>query len=556
MRIGFHRVDISAFEPGMTMMGWGQPTQQARGVEVPLYSRAMVVEDEAGHRAAYVVVELMAVTQGVWLEVTERLQRDHPALGLGPDQVALVATHTHSGPSGFSHHFWLNLSTPGFSGRVYDRIVQGVVDSIVGAARALQPASLTVQAGEVPREAGVAFNRSWFAYSRNQGVEPVPFERRDEAVDREFTLLTARSTTGEVLGLASWFGLHGTCIHKEQQELHPDHKGLAALALEADGAGVALMAQACCGDVSPNHRHDPARGHTVGPTDDDHANAGLAAEAQVEVVRELWRAPTRALDGSVAVVSSVVDFDRAMVDPAFSPDGAAHVTSPARLGLSMAEGTAEGPGPLYPLRALNRAASRGKALADRVRGLGRPARHDPKIPMLELSRGDRSRFGGVWPVRWLPRVDPIVGWIRDHVRRGTAGPEPWLPTRLTLQLMRIGPLVLCMVPFEVTTVAGRRIRATLAERLPDDVERIVVSSYANAYCGYLTTYEEYQLQHYEAGYNVFGPFALGAVRTAVAELAERLAQRPQGVDRTGELPAPRPREALERTAFVAPWDAI
>jgi neutral ceramidase len=552
MRAGFAKEDISAWEPGMTLMGWGVPEQQAEGVELPLYSRAAVFQDEAGRRVAYVVVDLMAVSQGVWLTVCDALTTDYPDLGLGIHNVAIVATHTHSGPSGFGHHFWLNLSTPGFSRSVHDRIVDGVIQSIVSASQSMADVTLSIGDTDIPQEAKVAFNRSWFAFSRNQDVAPVPFERRDEAVDRTLTLVTAETNDGR-LDLMSWFGLHGTCIHKEQRKLHPDHKGLAAQTLEHHH-GVALMAQACCGDVSPNHRHDSSRGHTVGTSTSDHTNAELAASAQVDAIRRLQRDGLQVMSGCVEVVSRVIDFECAPVDPSFSPDHHTRTTSPARLGLSMAEGTAEGPGPLHAVRQLNRASTRVRAGLHGAwsRLTRRPPNHDPKISLLELSRGDKTRLAGVVPVRWLPPVDPIVTWIRDHIRRGTAGSGSWVPTKLPIQLVRVGSLVLCTLPFEVTTVAGRRLRETLRSRLPDDITHIVISSYANAYCGYLTTFEEYQVQHYEAGYNLFGPFALAAARTAVAELAEQIGH---GSVFQGTAPPRVDQAQLHALAFTDPWGA-
>jgi neutral ceramidase len=550
MEAGFARRDISAWVPGMTMMGWGDPTQQAQGVAEPLYARASVFRGEDGRHITFVVLELMAVTQGVWQTVLDRLGADHPMLGIGPDNLALVATHTHSGPSGFSHHLWINLSAPGFCASVFEHIVEGTVAAIVEAHQRLEPVRVSLGVGEVSREAGVAFNRSWFAYSRNREVEPVPASRWDEPVDRDLVLLSA-SAGGQVRGLASWFGLHGTCVHHEQTHLHPDHKGIAAQMLE-DEHGVALMAQACCGDVSPNHRFDPARGRVVGTHADDLASAARVAKVQVDVVRDLLAGDGGDIRGPVQAATTFVHFDAAPVAGCYTPDGQPRTTSPARIGLSMAEGTAEGPGPLFPVRRLNRVLTGFKGWLDRRLAALRPPTHDPKISLLELSRGDRTRLAGLWPVKWLPAVDPIIGWLRMHIRQGTAGSDPWIPTRMPLQLLRIGPLVICTVPFETTTQAGRRIRATLAEHLPDDVERIVVSTYANAYCGYLTTFEEYQLQHYEAGYTLFGPFTLGAVRTALAELAGRLGDG-DAPRLAGEAPTPVPWDRVVAVPFETAW---
>ncbi|MCB9679837.1 MAG: neutral/alkaline non-lysosomal ceramidase N-terminal domain-containing protein, partial [Alphaproteobacteria bacterium] len=112
-------------------------------------------------------------------------------------------------------------------------------------------------------------------------------------------------------------------------------------------------------------------------------------------------------------------------------------------------------------------------------------------------------------------------------------------------------LVVCAVPSEPTTVAGRRLRETMRAAAPEGVRHVVVSPYANAYAGYLTTAEEYQVQHYEAAYTVFGPHSVAALRTVVEGLMGRLGAEPQ----VGELPARVPREALLAMPFEAPWGA-
>ena len=113
--------------------------------------------------------------------------------------------------------------------------------------------------------------------------------------------------------------------------------------------------------------------------------------------------------GPVQAATTFVHFDAAPVAGRFTPDGQPRTTSPARIGLSMAEGTAEGPGPLFPVRRLNRVLTGFKGWLDRRLAALRPPTHDPKISLLELSRGDRTRLAGLWPVKWLPAVDPIIG---------------------------------------------------------------------------------------------------------------------------------------------------
>ena len=47
---------------------------------------------------------------------------------------------------------------------------------------------------------------------------------------------------------------------------------------------------------------------------------------------------------------------------------------------------------------------------------------------------------------------------------GTMTPYPWTPEVLPLQVVTLGNLALVAVPFEMTTMAGRRLRADGAQR--------------------------------------------------------------------------------------------
>lgn len=534
IEVGLARTDITVFEPGMAMMGWGQLHCQAHTVGMPLHARAVAVRGEDGSRFVFVVVELLLVTQGLWLGVLQALEERHPSLGLDANNVTITATHTHSGPSGYGHHFWVNLNAPGFSAQVYDGLVDGVVDAIVAACADLAPARLVLSEAVVPKEAGVAFNRSWFAHNLNHEVQGDALERRGEAVARTMTMVRVESPDGELRGLVDWFGLHGTCVHADNQAMHPDHKGLLAEMLERDG-GIALCVQGCCGDVSPNHRPSD-RGHTVGVHDDDLESARLVAEAQAHVARALLATEGRELTGAVSAKTVLVDFSCAPAEARFTAvDGPRH-TSPARLGISMAMGTAEGPGPLRPVR---------RVLAAMHRLMGR-WREDPKLPLVDLARGTASRVLGVLPMAWMPPADPIFRWIGTQVRGGLVNGDSWVPQVLPVQLMQVGSLLICAVPFEVTTIAGERLRRSLLEAAPG-VTDVVISGYANAYVGYLTTYEEYRVQHYEAGYTLFGPHTLAALRTAAVELAA-------GAEVvSAPLPTPAHRERLDAIAFQGPW---
>jgi len=77
-------------------------------------------------------------------------------------------------------------------------------------------------------------------------------------------------------------------------------------------------------------------------------------------------------------------------------------------------------------------------------------------------------------------------------------------------------------------MAGRRLRNTIRQALRDakytDAESavITISGLSNAYTHYITTYEEYTYQRYEAGSNLYGPWTLAAYQQIYYNLAYAL----------------------------------
>jgi neutral ceramidase len=561
LEFGFGRADMSAFEPEMLMFGWGVRTNKARGVHTPLHARAVVVRDPTtGVATAFVAIEALLVAQGLWYGVLDALAASPPrspsgdALTFTADNVVIVATHTHSGPSGYGHHFWESFNAPGFSPVVFAAIRDAVVTAISDAARALTPGDLVLAVGRVPLSEGAAFNRSWFAYNRNRDVTPVTRERRDEATDRITTVLRFHHPDGRLAGLMHWFASHGTTIHADNHTLHPDHKGLVALALESEGLGV-VCAQESCGDVSPNYRWDDRRRHTVGRFEDDLASSQHVADAQLREIKRLLQIPGTRLSPTLSVATRFIDLATAEASARFTFDGRNRTTCPAQLGISMAQGTAEGPGPLRFIRWLPRGMNALAGLTERARAFvtRSPPDFDPKFPFIEISRGHSGKLLGALPIKLAPPFDPIFAWVGEAIKKGGSHDGSWVPQVVPLNLIKLGELVIAACPFEMTTVSGRRTRAAIQDAFPRDaVSHVVMSPYANAYIGYLTTFEEYQVQHYEAGYTLFGPHSLAALQTAFHDLATRLQAG------TPRYDAPPPRLTtthLERIRFSTPWTA-
>ena len=87
-------------------------------------------------------------------------------------------------------------------------------------------------------------------------------------------------------------------------------------------------------------------------------------------------------------------------------------------------------------------------------------------------------------------------------------------------------------------MAGQRLRATVAARLaPLGVEEVIISGLSNGYSHYLTTAEEYALQHYEGASTLYGPHTLLAWQQIFDDLAANMVA---GSTAQGRTVAPEP----------------
>ena len=83
---------------------------------------------------------------------------------------------------------------------------------------------------------------------------------------------------------------------------------------------------------------------------------------------------------------------------------------------------------------------------------------------------------------------------------------------MPIQILRLGNVFILSVPAELTTMAGRRLRNTIRDIIvegglvsPDQKVIVTIAGLANSYSSYVTTFEEYQAQRYEAASTIFGP---------------------------------------------------
>lgn len=518
--LGVGKADITGPVVEINFMGYANTSQVGTGLRQRLYCRAFIVGDveKPEQRFVYLVLDTQsgdtAIRHGV-LAGLAGLGDEYSIYG--QQNVAVVGTHSHSGPGAWLNYLLPQITSKGFNKPSYRAIVDGTVKSIVLAHQSLAPGRLSVGSIQVD-DANI--NRSPYAYLQNPTHER---QRYQHDVDKTLTLLrfTHTSSSGERdIGVLSWFAVHGTSMLGNNTLVTGDNKGVAAWMFERsvdDPNFVAGFSQANVGDTTPNIRgayceygeqagqqcdfktslcanaSQPCHGRGPYAVLDDHG-----AASAYEIGARQFRSARTLFDNKSAftpVVGNVVrglhqftDFS----DYSFAlPNGTVVKTCPAALGYSFAAGTSDGPG-AFDFKQAQPGDPNANPLWSYVGGL----LHSPNETQIACH--------GLKPI------------LLDVGESST--PYPWTPNIVDLQLFRVGQFFIIVSPGEATTMSGRRWREAVEEfsasnfhDLDDKVKPVVVlGAPGNSYTHYITTPEEYSVQRYEGASTLYGPHTLNA----------------------------------------------
>ncbi|GAB5578298.1 neutral ceramidase isoform X1 [Prionailurus iriomotensis] len=477
--IGVGRADCTGQVADISLMGYSKTGQNARGILTRLYSRAFIMaEPDGSNRVAFVSIDIGMVSQRLRLEVLNRLQSKYGSL-YRQDNVILSGTHTHSGPGGYFQYTVFVIASEGFSNRTFEYMVTGIVKSIE------------------------------MVYSSN--------------TDKEMIILKMVDLNGVDLGLISWFAIHPVSMNNTNHLVNSDNMGYASYLFEQEknkgylpgqGPYVAAFASSNLGDVSPNilgphcvntgdscdnaNSSCPIGGSSMciamGPGHDMFNSTQIIGGIIYQRAKELYASASQELTGPLAAAHQWVNMSNVTVW--LNSTHTAQTCKPA-LGYSFAAGTIDGFGSLN----FTQGTTVGDPFWDTLRDqlLGKPSEeikrcHKPK-PIL-LHTGELTK------------------------------PHPWHPDIVDVQMITVGSLAIIAIPGEFTTMSGRRLReAVQAEFATYGMQNMtaVISGLCNVYTHYITTFEEYQAQRYEAASTIYGPHTLSAYIQLFRALAKAIA---------------------------------
>jgi neutral ceramidase len=489
---------------GFYTMGYVRSDAVARGQHTRLYARALVLE-QGGKKLALVATDLGFTPGGMTFEVARKLA----SRGFTEQNIVISASHTHSGPGGWSPFGSDNFVPPTMGTptefkldtdrQLYGFLINRVALAIARADDDRGPARAAW--GDSNLE-GVTQNRSLEAFLANFGKDLPYGEGRIDMVpggyprtiDPRVDVLRVDRVRGKrLIPMGGWldFANHGTVDPYTFGVYNGDHQAPAARVFEAavrraahvpaSSEVVGAYGNSDAGDMSAGlGRRGPAKADEVG-------------RAEARAMLTAWRAAGRHLSAKPA-------FDWRWTRMCFCGQpvkgGEPAATQPS-MGFPFLTGSEENRGPLYDQTQTN---------------------HE----------GDRLPFGTGPQGRKIQAVGP---------------PEADFPSALPVLAIQIDDRLMATVPGEMSVEMGRRTRDAIeAAARPLGIKRVVLAGYANEYVHYFVTPEEYDQQHYEGGSTLFGKYSSYVVRDSLVDLTAQL---------TAGKPAPDP-HPFDATNGVAP----
>ncbi|WP_019672044.1 neutral/alkaline non-lysosomal ceramidase N-terminal domain-containing protein [Psychrobacter lutiphocae] len=503
--IGVGRADITGAAAETGMFGYAA-RQVVEGINDRLYAHAFIVAnagtDTDNNRIIYVSADMGAMFTAVKLAVLKKLQTKYGNL-YNDTNVMLTATHTHVGNAGYSHQRLYQIASmddtqAGYSSQNFNAIVDGIVRAIAQAHNSLAPGYLSLAQGSL---SGATRNRSEPAYNNN-----IDIDNYTSSVNERMTQLRFDSADGTPLGLINWFAIHPTSFSNKFTYLSADNKGYAQLGFadyiskQTGKPFVAAFANADSGDVvATGGNANSASGFEGSPNEWE--NVIRDGSLQLDKALELWD-KGHPVSGAVDTRARWIDLNGYQIEANYTQGaGMKTLCAPAR-GYSFAAGAENGP-------------SNISGIYEGMTKTGQ-AKSTNQVNTSLLGNLTRSAFS------------IISSFHTDecHAEKPVllpTGKWGWVNSEQPVQIMRIGNLAIVAVPGEPTTMVGRRIRTAVLDKLsPLGVDTVVINGLANNYSGYITTREEYALQHYEGASTEFGPYQSNAYLQEYTQLAQAL----------------------------------
>jgi hypothetical protein len=323
----------------MWMAGYASRNRPADGKLTDLWAKAMVLQDASGRRAVLVTMDVIGVSREMATAVAATLKERY---GLARSQLALCASHTHSGPVLYRNLSPLHDLVVDPQQRQlieeYTAALQNKILAVIDAAMSdLKPAQLSWASGT----ATFAVNR------RNNPADQVLQLRTEGKLrgpfDHDVPVLAIRDSAGKLQAVVFGYACHATTLDSFQW--CGDYPGYAQIELEQSQPGCQAMFWAGCGaDQNPLPRRTVELAMDYG-------------RQLATAVNEVLSKPMQSVDGKLATNFREIDLPLAALPTREQVEQDAqskdiYVAARAKLLLTqMADGRPLSPTYPYPVQA-------------------------------------------------------------------------------------------------------------------------------------------------------------------------------------------------------------
>lgn len=219
---------------------WSKPadapqfTYGATGTLDALRAKALTLA-EGDRRVALVSMDLVGISPALREAVDAALR----PLGFGPTDYILTATHTHSGPGGFTRsEFFAQVGADRFRPETVAGLGAAAGRAVGRALASMRPASCRIGVATLPE----VFND----------------RRGHDEVDRELILFHWLDERGETIAAQIHVACHPTVLGADNLRWSSDLAGAAERAVERALGGVAIQLASPCGNVVPREEDGDA----------------------------------------------------------------------------------------------------------------------------------------------------------------------------------------------------------------------------------------------------------------------------------------------------------
>ena len=468
--------------PGMPMGGHSLLSCNGTGVRNKLKARVIYIKPVKGRPAALVQVDLKSGSRIVHHRVAELVARQ---TDIDTGGLLIAGTHTHSAPGNYfgnNIYNYVSSNKKGFEKNYFEFLSRQIARAVIQAYKNRRPAKIATGGTTIE---GVTANRSLQAYLKNNNKEKT---NEFEAVNHYFHLIRVdcKDKDGfyKPIGAFSNFSIHSNTNPKELNKLYNgDVASYIERFLEKEIKRIYSPSWEPVHAVA-NYTHgdnNPFYGKGIKESFWDFEKVGRFIAA---MALECFRKLDGQLTDDVEVQYNAKEIDMFKEN---SINGITIAEKP-KFGLS-ALGGAQGRGRNSPLSYLPFFA--------------------PGWPRVIFTKGEHKQKRTLWPFQYL------------------VFPKKRYPRHLFLQVIRVHDTILMAVPWEVTYEMGTRLSDYVGEIGREaglsEVDKYITVSCANGYFGYVTTAEEYTLQYYEGGSNLYGPNTGKFLKYRLGDMVETLA---------------------------------